>query len=123
MIETVGAGRRTRALTPMVRIVVGLAGLAGLGACETNNSVIVPAVTKVVAVFKDSSFDFTTLHTFAMPDTVVHFTPVTGTPLVVTRDFDQTAARGRIASPGPPCVSASERSRYRCSLSPPCSTT
>ena len=91
MIETVRAGRRTRALTPMVRIVVALTGLAGLGACETNNSVIVPAVTKVVAVFKDSSFDFTTLHTFAMPDTVVQFNPITGTPLNITRQFDQTA--------------------------------
>jgi hypothetical protein len=72
-------------------MVVALAGLAGLGACETNNSVIAPAITKVVAVFKDSSFDFTTLHTFAMPDTIVHFTPITGTPLEVTRQFDRTA--------------------------------
>jgi uncharacterized protein DUF4136 len=89
MIDAGQARRRT--LVPMTAVLATLAGLAGLSACNDQNNVVLPAVTKVVAVFKDSSFDFTTLHTFAMPDTVVHFTPRTGEPLEVTRAFDQTA--------------------------------
>jgi len=84
------ARQRARTLLPIVRFLVGLGGLAGLTACNDDNNIVPPIATKVVAVFKDSTFDFTTLHTFAMPDTVVHFTPLTGTPLEVTRDFDQT---------------------------------
>ena len=42
-------------------------------------------------MFKDSTFDFTTLHTFSMPDTVVHFFPISGTQLDVPRQFDATA--------------------------------
>ena len=56
-----------------------------------NNNIVIPVVTKVVTMFKDSSFDFTTLHTFSMPDTIVHFLPLTGTRVDVTRQFDQTA--------------------------------
>jgi hypothetical protein len=109
MIESVKAWRRAR--MPMAVVAVGLGGLAGLNACMSNiNNVVAPAVSTVVAVFKDSSFDFTTLHTFAMPDTIVHFTPVTGTPLDVTRQFDQAIlgrvrqdliARGYVEDPTP----------------------
>lgn len=87
MIGITSARRHARTLVP----VVGLFGaLAGLG-CDDNNNIVFPAVNSAVAVFKDSSFDFTTLHTFAMPDTIVHLFPVTATQLDVTRQFDQTA--------------------------------
>jgi hypothetical protein len=76
-------------LAPMARFLVGLGGLAALTACNEDNNIVSPIATKVIAVFKDSTFNFTSLHTFAMPDTVVHFVPVTGTPLPVSRDFDQ----------------------------------
>lgn len=72
-----------------------LALILGLmtAACEDDNEVIPiivnpPLVTRV-ATFVDPTFDFTTLTTFAMPDTVIHFAPLTGTPLAVTREFDQ----------------------------------
>lgn len=91
MKERTQARQRARLLLPAVGFLVGLGGLAGLTACNDDNNIVPPIATKVIAVFKDSTFDFTTLHTFAMPDTVVHFVPVTGTPLAVTRDFDQTA--------------------------------
>jgi hypothetical protein len=76
----------------MAGLLVGFAGLAGLGACNNDdNNIVTPVVTKVVTTFHDSAFNFTTLHTFAMPDTVVHFAPLTGTPIDISRQFDQTA--------------------------------
>jgi hypothetical protein len=90
MIERTQLRRRARALLPMAGLLAGLGGLAGVSGCnDDNNNIVTPVITKVVTVFKDSSFNFATLHTFAMPDTVVHFNPVTGTPLPVSRDFDQ----------------------------------
>jgi hypothetical protein len=47
--------------------------------------------TGVVVTFRDTTFNFTTLHTFAMPDTVIHFTALTGTPQDPSRQFDATA--------------------------------
>ena len=91
MSEPTQVRRRARALLPMTGLLAGLGGLAGLGACNDNTNLVTPVVTKVVTVFKDSTFNFTTLHTFAMPDTVVHFVPLTGTPLDVSRQFDQSA--------------------------------
>jgi hypothetical protein len=90
MIDTRQGRRRARALLPTAGLLAALGGLAGLSGCNNdNNNLVTPIIDKVVTVFKDSSFNFTTLHTFAMPDTVVHFNPVTGTPLEVSRDFDQ----------------------------------
>jgi hypothetical protein len=91
MIWTSEAGRRARTLLP----VIGLAsGLAGMVACNSDGdlfNVIIPApTTGVVLTFKDSSFNFTTLHTFTMPDTVIHFAPVTGNAIDITRQFDAT---------------------------------
>jgi hypothetical protein len=55
------------------------------------NVVIPSVVNPTVVTFKDSTFNFTTLHTFAMPDSVIHFNnPVTGTP-DITRAFDAVA--------------------------------
>jgi hypothetical protein len=44
-----------------------------------------------VTTFKDSNFNFATLHTFAMPDTVARLVPLTGTPLPITGQFDAVA--------------------------------
>lgn len=87
MFESLKASRRARALMP----IVGLMGaVVGMAACDSGSSdILFPPVVGAVATFKDTTFDFTTLHTFAMPDTVVHLVPVTGTPLDVSRDFDR----------------------------------
>ena len=67
-----------------------LLGLAAIAACgDDNENITAPPPTPVVTTIKDSSFDFSALHTFAMPDTVAHIAPVTGTPLEVTRAFDR----------------------------------
>ena len=90
----------------------GLGIAVGLAACEDGDqNFIQPISARAVTVFKDSTFNFTTLHTFAMPDTVIHFNPVTGIPLNISRRFDQVAldrvrqnflARGytQVANPG-----------------------
>jgi hypothetical protein len=81
---------RVRAILPSIALLAG----AGLAACDDKDSilaVVTPVPTAVVTTFKDPAFNFATLHTFAMPDTVIHFAPLTGTPLAVTRQFDATA--------------------------------
>jgi hypothetical protein len=81
---------RARAILPSLALLAG----AGLAGCDDKNdilAVITPVQTVVVTTFKDPVFDFATLHTFSMPDTVIHFDPLTGTPLSVTRQFDATA--------------------------------
>ena len=88
MTWTTKTRSRARALLPSIAL---LAGTVGLAACDNKDdilAVIVPNPTPVVTTFKDPAFNFATLHTFAMPDTVIHFDPVTGTPLSVTRQFD-----------------------------------
>ena len=72
-------------------MVVGLGTLAGLAACGNKLEVVAPIPVASVTTFHDTAFDFTTLNTFVMPDTVVHLAPLTGTPLEVTREFDQVA--------------------------------
>jgi hypothetical protein len=70
---------------------IGLAGVLAIGACDDDDDFVgVPVPTGGVATFKDSTFDFTTLLTYAMPDTVVHFEPVTGTPIAISRAWDAT---------------------------------
>jgi hypothetical protein len=82
----------TRALIPVIGVLVALGAVGLATACESDNNFtnIVPG-TQAVATFKDDTFNFTTLQTFVMPDSVVHFEPVTGTPLSVTRQFDAVA--------------------------------
>jgi hypothetical protein len=71
--------------------VAGLAIALGLAACEDDANFVQPISARAVTVFKDSTFNFTTLRTFAMPDTVVHFNPVSGVALNISRQFDQVA--------------------------------
>jgi hypothetical protein len=86
MIASIAA-RRARMLVPAL----GLFGaLTGLG-CDDSNDVVVPTINSAVAVFKDSSFDFTTLRTFSMPDTIVHLFPLGEAAQAVTRQFDRVA--------------------------------
>jgi hypothetical protein len=84
MIGTTNTSRRTRALCALV----GLTGLLGpLAACNNDDDITAPTVG--VTAVADKSFNFTTLHTFAMPDTVVQFVAFTGTPIPPSRAFDQ----------------------------------
>ena len=95
MVGTTKARRRTRAMLPMVGLLAAFGGALTLNACDDGDNANLIGVgvnpNVVVATFKDSTFNFTTLHTFSMPDTVVHFNPATGTPLDVSRQFDHTA--------------------------------
>jgi len=84
MIGTREARRRAGTLLAAVAVL----GVVGMAACGDDDDIVAPI--GAVRVFADSSFNFATLHTFAMPDTVAHFAPLTGVPLDVTRQFDQT---------------------------------
>jgi hypothetical protein len=85
MIGTANTSRRARALCTLI----GLVGLMGsLAACDDDG---ITGPTGVVTAIRDQSFNFSTLHTFAMPDTVVQFTAVTGSPIAVSRTYDHTA--------------------------------
>ena len=60
--------------------------------CEEKGDldIITPLpIVSTVAVFADTTVDFGALHTFALADTVVHLNPLTGTPLPVSRAYDQ----------------------------------
>lgn len=112
MVPGVNAARARRLLRAGA---VAALTFTGLGACEEDrlNLTVTPLTTHEVLVFKDSTFNFATLNTFTMPDTVVHFVPLTGTPVSVTRAFDRTAlnrvrqnliARGYTQIPDPRTV-------------------
>jgi len=93
MIGTPQFGRHTWTTLRAAGLVVGVAGLLTTAACGDDgdvNLIVVPATSNIVTTFKDSTFNFTVLHTFAMPDTVVHFLPVVGAPVPISRDFDAT---------------------------------
>jgi len=89
MIGTADALRRTKAMYALVGLVAFTGSAIGCSSSDDDN-VTNPPVGVVTAV-RDQSFDFTKLHTFSMPDTVVQFVPKTGTPLTVPRTFDQVA--------------------------------
>jgi hypothetical protein len=77
--------RRTCILLPTIGMLSGMTV-----ACGSDDDDIVAVPTPVVRTVRDPSFNFATLRTFAMPDTVAHLVPATGTPLVVSREFDRT---------------------------------
>ena len=93
MVRSMRGGTRRRAdgLRRTLGLVGGIAVLAGIGGCSDNNNLVLPISSGLVTTFKDSNFNFATLHTFAMPDTVAHLVPITGTPLPVTGQFDAVA--------------------------------
>jgi len=85
MIGKTEARRRGSTLLAAIAV-VGVFG--AMVACSDDNDVIIP--TGSVVTFADSSFDFTTLHTFAMADTVAHLVNVGVNPVPTTNVFDQT---------------------------------
>ena len=95
MIGTPQSGRRTWTALRVASLVVGVAGLLTTAACGDDGDLNLVPVSpllpgNLVTTFKDSTFNFTVLHTFAMPDTVLHLAPLTGNPDLLTRDFDRT---------------------------------
>jgi hypothetical protein len=78
--------RRTCILLPTIGMLSGMTVACG----DDDDDIVNVVPTPVVRTVKDPSFDFTTLRTFAMPDTVAHLVPLTGTPLTVSREFDRT---------------------------------
>ena len=93
MIGTPQSKRHTWTALRAASLVVGVAGLLTTAACGDDGDLnLVPVVipNNIVTTFKDSTFNFTVLHTFAMPDTVVHFAPVVGAPVPISREFDAT---------------------------------
>jgi hypothetical protein len=88
MTATPHTWRRARGYLPLIGLLTAL----GVSACDDNNDdfVAIPVITDTVVTFHDASFNFQAIQTFSMPDTVVHFAPLTGTPLDVSRAFDQT---------------------------------
>lgn len=89
MTATPHTWRRVRGYLPLVGLVAAL-GVAACDDSDDNNFVTVPVPTGTVATFRDTNFNFQSIQTFSMPDTVIHFAPVTGTALDVTRAYDQT---------------------------------
>ncbi len=92
MVRSIKGGTRRRAfgLRRTLGLLSGVAVLAGIG-CSDNGNLVGVISSGIVTTFKDSNFNFTTLHTFAMPDTVAHLVPITGTPLPITGQFDAVA--------------------------------
>jgi len=78
--------RRTCILLPTIGMLSGMTVACG----DDDDDIVNVVPTPVVRTVNDPTFDFTTLRTFAMPDTVAHLVPQTGTPLVISRDFDRT---------------------------------
>jgi len=93
MIGTPQFGRHTRSTFRVASLVVGVAGLLTAAACGDSGDLnLVPIINpaNIVTTFHDSTFNFGALATFAMPDTVVHFAPIVGSPSPISRDFDAT---------------------------------
>jgi hypothetical protein len=78
--------RRTCILLPTIGMLSGMTVACG----DDDDDIVNVVPTPIVRTVRDPSFNFASLHTFAMPDTVVHLVPQTGTPLVVSREFDRT---------------------------------
>ncbi len=86
-------GRRMGVLRRAVTGGALLGLLAAVDSCGpsadiTTNSVL-PTTVGLVTTFDDTTFVFGHLHTFAMPDSIVHLFPLTSAPGNVTRMFDQ----------------------------------
>jgi Domain of unknown function (DUF4136) len=77
--------RRMCTLLPAIGLLTGMAV-----ACDDDDDIVGVIPTPVVRVANNPAFNFSSLKTFSMPDTVAHFAPLTGTPLAVSRDFDRT---------------------------------
>jgi hypothetical protein len=77
--------RRMYTLLPAVALLTSMAV-----ACDDDDDIIGVIPNPVVRTVRDPAFNFTTLRTFAMPDTVAHLAPAVGTAIPVSREFDAT---------------------------------
>ena len=77
--------RRMCTLLPAIGLLTGMAV-----ACDDDDDIVGVIPTPVVRTVRDPAFNFANLKTFAMPDTVAHFAPLSGTAIAVSREFDRT---------------------------------
>jgi len=77
--------RRMCTLLPAIGLLTSMAV-----ACDDDDDIVGVIPTPVVRTVRDPAFNFATLRTFAMPDTVAHFTSLTGTNISPSREFDAT---------------------------------
>lgn len=87
VIGRLGAAAR-RAMT----MAITTGALAVAGSCTNENgltNLISPTTNGIVTTFHDTTFGFTALRTFAMPDTIVALFPTAASPNAVSRMFDQ----------------------------------
>jgi hypothetical protein len=82
---------RTRAARRLALAMVSAVALMIVAGCDGDDDVTGPIVTGAVMTFRDPAVDFSQLKTFSIVDTVVHLAPLTGTPLPVSREFDDLA--------------------------------
>ena len=76
--------RRMCTLLPAIGLLTGMAV-----ACDDDDLVVDVVPTPVVRTIRNPAFDFATLRTFAMPDTVAHFNTTGSTSSDLTRAFDR----------------------------------
>lgn len=81
-------GRMTLAPWRTLAAVAVVAALAACGDDESNLIFVPSQAAGTVFTLHDSTFDFTTLHTFVMPDTIVQLSPATGTAVPLSRAND-----------------------------------
>jgi hypothetical protein len=77
--------RRMCTVLPAIGLLTGMAV-----ACDDDDDIVGVIPIPVVRTVRDPAFNFTNLKTFAMPDTVAHLAPLTGTAIEVSREFDRT---------------------------------
>ncbi len=85
--------RRARLVRRALAGLITVGSLAGVNSCDNVNpmttNLVGTATVGLVTTFEDTTFIFGQLHTFAMPDSIVHLFPLTAGPGQVTRMFDQ----------------------------------
>ena len=90
MIHTRVTRHRAQVIVRSGRLLVGLVALLGIAACGDDEDIVIPSSQVVVTTFHDSTYNFGALTTFAMPDTVIQFLPLTGTSVPLSRAYDAT---------------------------------
>lgn len=77
--------RRMCTLLPAIGLLTGMAV-----ACDDDDDIVGVIPTPIVRTAANQGFNFTTLRTFAMPDTVAHFNTIAGASSDLSRAFDRT---------------------------------
>jgi Domain of unknown function (DUF4136) len=77
--------RRMCTLLPAIGLLTGMAA-----ACSDDDDIVGVIPTPIVRSVRNPAFNFTTLRTFAMPDTVAHFNTLAGSSSDLSRAFDRT---------------------------------